>query len=138
MTGETPGVHGSARAVSSQERQRVEPGPFPDGESVQEQAETVIAQFTATSRQLTMVFDPTLAATAARSVRECGTLASFIEALHQEEEAEGPVEPDSALADDGYDYTAPATAREAEAEMAAWRDLLHTSLPTSRTRFSLR
>ena len=85
----------------------------------------MIAQFTATSRQLTMVFDPTLAATAARSVREGGTLASFIEALHQQEEAEGPVEPESALADDGYDYTARVTAREAEAEMAAWRDLLH-------------
>ena len=118
-------MHRPARAVSSEDRQRVEPGAFPVGESVQEQAETVIAQFTATSRHLTMVFDPTVAATAARSVREGGTLASFIEALHQQEEAEGPVEPESALADDGYDYTAHATAPEAEAEMAAWRDLLH-------------
>ena len=118
-------MHGPARAVSSEEPQRLERGPFPDDESVQVQAETVIAQFTATSRQLTMVFDPTLAATAARSDREGGTLASFIEALHHQEEAEGPVEPENALADDGYDYKAYATAREAEAEMAAWRDLLH-------------
>ena len=96
-------------------------------ESVEEEAETLIAQFAAAPRRVTVVFDAAMAAAAARSVRAGGTLASFVEAMHEREDAERPVDPARALAMDGYDYTACATAREAEAEIAAWHDLLHGS-----------
>lgn len=76
-------------------------------------------------RRITMVFDPTQPATAATAASAGTTLASFVEAMHQDEEAEGPLEPASTLAADGYDYTACATAPEADAELAAWHDLLH-------------
>jgi len=72
-----------------------------------------------------MVFDPTLAADAARSVRAGGTLAEFVEAMYRSASDDGPVDHDSALASDGFDYKAARTAREAEAEIAAWHDVLH-------------
>ncbi len=93
-------------------------------ESIREQAEEMIARFAATSRRTTMVFDPSLAGLAARSVRAGGSLAEFVEALHRPD-ADGPIDDQDALASDGYEYTACATAQEAEAEMAAWHELLH-------------
>ena len=94
-------------------------------EAIRQQAEAAIAQFAAASRRTTIVFDPSLAGLAARSVRAGGTLAEFVEGLHRPDSAEDPVEDEDALASDGYEYKACATAQEAEAEMAAWRDLLH-------------
>lgn len=84
----------------------------------------MIARFAAASRRSTMVFDPSLAGLAARSVRAGGSLAEFVEALHRPD-ADGPIDDQDALASDGYEYTACATAQEAEAEMAAWHELLH-------------
>ena len=129
MVEETGESFGAARLGETDGRQPGESSrqvPSHD-ESVEEQAETLIAQFAVAPRRVNMVFDPAMAAAAARSVRAGGTLASFVEAMHQPEEAERPVEPDRALAMDGYDYKACATAREAEAEIAAWHDLLHGS-----------
>ena len=127
MVEETGESGGAARTGATDGRQRVESSRQvpPHDESVEDQAETLIAQFAVAPRRVNMVFDPAMAAAAARTVRAGGTLASFVEAMHQPEEAERPVEPGRALAMDGYDYTACATAREAEAEIAAWHDLLH-------------
>ena len=128
MVEETPGVAGGAAVGSTGGAQlfkSVRSHQSLDGESIEEQAQTSIAQFAAASRRVTMVFDPALAADAARTVRGGGTLASFVEAMHQREDAEGTVDPESALAVDGYDYKASATAQEVEVEIAAWHDLLH-------------
>lgn len=101
-------------------------GQEADAATVGEQIETSIAQFAAAPRRrLTMFFDPAWAGQAARAVRAGGSLASFVEAMH--EEPEGTVDPAGALASDAYEYTAWATPQEAEAEMAAWHDLLHGS-----------
>ncbi len=94
-------------------------------EEIREEAEAMIARFAAASRRTTMVFDPSLAGLAARSVRAGGTLAEFVEALHRPADAGDPVDDQDALVSDGFEYTACATAQEAEAEMAAWHDLLH-------------
>ena len=92
----------------------------------------MIARFAAASRRTTMVFAPSLAGLAARSVRAGGTLAEFVEALHRPADGRDPVDDQDALASDGFEYTACATAQEAEAELAAWHDLLHGRGETGR------
>ena len=95
-----------------------------DHASVAEQVNAAIAASAAGSRRLTMIFDPTRAADAAKAVRRGGSLASFVEEL-QQEGSEATVDPSDALAADGFEYRADASAREAEDEISAWHDLLH-------------
>lgn len=100
--------------------------PQPPAEGAgEEHARELIGQLSAERRRVTMVFDPTMAADAARAVRAGGSLASFVEAMHDQEDGDVTVDLLGALAADGYAYRACPTAREAEEEIAAWHDLLH-------------
>ena len=130
---ETPGPLRAGRDHEPEEEQRLGPdwpGQDLDDGSAAEQVLAAVGQVAVSPRRLTMVFDPTWAGAAARAVRSGGTLASFVEEMHRQDDVAGIVDPDRALAEDGFDYTACTTAREAEAEIAAWQDLLHGPLPT--------